>query len=288
MRTRMTSFAALCFLSHHVFGCREPGRAWTLPRDDASDGGSAPSAGDVPDARLPRQEPTSSTDREPRPDDAARADYATDVYLNAGCDLNPPTAAVAANHATESLCEHVIGIAARNDDGDFYEIGVPFEWTVEHPALLGLVCQNGPSDNFCRPFGAHDLFDGDGEAEPSTAVWGCAVNDCPDPRPADCADLVCRSVTIVTVVNLEGAWSFTDPMTEAPVLLTIAQDGRTFEDQDGLIEHGTVFGATVGFESGDYLYEGILSSDRSAMSGTVTDLLTLSTAGVWSAVRAGP
>lgn len=289
MRSNVPSFAVLFAVSAGLLNCREPDdHARSSPPDAASDGGSGQRDDDDRHVHPPLHDATDASDGGSDPGDPVPAEYATDVYLNAGCEMNPPDAAVAANHATEALCEHVIGIAARNDDGDFYEIGAPFEWTVENPTILDLVCLNGPSDDFCRPVASHDIFDGGDEIEPSTVVWGCVVNDCPDPRPDDCADLVCRSVTVVSVVNLEGEWSFTDAMTEDSVPLTILQDGRAIEESNGFIKNGSVYGAIVNFESGDYLYEGTVSPDRSSMGGTAIELITLTDAGNWSAIRTGP
>lgn len=212
-------------------------------------------------------------------------EYATDVVVIAGCETNPNNMAVAAQHQTEALCEHIVMLAARNDDGDFYEIGLPFVWDVMDPEVVALPFSFGPQDNYALPIGMYDTFDFDGENEPQTKVIGCAINTCPDPRPADCADLVCASAKVLSVINLEGGWTLSGTTFDDGADTALMQDGRTFKDMNAGVKHGFVNGTAVQFDIDDYRYEGTIAPDRNHMGGQVWELMTLTLVGDWEAER---
>lgn len=215
-------------------------------------------------------------------------DYATDVLITAGCEMNPDTAAVAKQHGNPSLCEHVVATPARNDDGDFYEVASSFLWGIADADVADVPCMGQENDGYCHATGKEDVFDTGDEEEPATLVMACAVNHCPDPRPPDCADLVCASVTIASVVNLEGAWILNGATFDPPLVMSPAQDGRSFADATIGLQDGAVDGTSVSFSIGDYLYEGTFAGDRDHLQGEAWELMTLSSVGAWSAERASP
>lgn len=221
-------------------------------------------------------------------DPGVASDYATDVLINAGCEMNPADAAVAKGHDVPALCEHITAIPARNDDGDFYEVASPFIWGVSNTAVADVPCVHETNDGACYAAGKLDLFDTGGDDEPTTAVMACAVNTCPDPRPPDCADLVCAAVMIASVVNLEGTWVLHGATFDPPLVTTPVQDGRAFADATIGLDHGAVDGISVRFEIDDTLYEGTFAGDRDHLQGEAWETMTLSSVGTWSAERVAP
>ncbi len=212
-------------------------------------------------------------------------EYATDVYLNSGCDINPAIAAVATQHQTEALCEHVIGMAIDGSDGDTVEIGRPFSWQTSDATVITVACKNGPSDNYCKPIGMYDVIDGDGVNEPCAVITACALNDCSDPPPLDCMDEVCRSVTVCSIVNIEGVWSLQDVMNDAQNIIHLLQDGRRFQENVTGVKHGYISGTSIYFEIGDYTYQGTISENRNHIQGAVHDSIFDMFVGTWSADR---
>ncbi len=213
--------------------------------------------------------------------------YATDVLLNAGCEMNPLSMAVAKGHTMPALCEHIVGIAAQNQDGDFNQIGAKFNWGVTDPTVVDVPCRNMPNTGFCFGVGKQDIFDVGGSTEPSTDVIACALNTCPDPRPSDCSDMVCNVVTVASVINLEGAWFMAGPdlNLNPGTVVHLTQDGRSFVDPQVGVKQGNITGTAVSFKIDDVLYTGEISWDRDFISGEVVDQLSSTSLGSWSAER---
>jgi len=215
-------------------------------------------------------------------------DYATDVVVTADCEMNPMEMAVAKQHQTDTPCEHIVMTAAGGGGGDFYEIGLPFSWSVVDPTVVELFFPFGPDGNYATPIGKLDTFDLDGAVEPRTAVWACAMNGCPDPRPADCNDLVCATVNVLSVVNVEGSWILAGATFDDGAAADLTQDGRTFKDTWTGVKKGSVIGAFVSFEIDDYLYQGIIAPDRNHLKGQVWDSIGSNLLGDWRAERSSP
>lgn len=212
--------------------------------------------------------------------------YATDVVMLANCQQWSIAASVAKNHAESSTCENIVPIAAQNDHGDFYEVGLPFTWTVFDPTVISLEFPLGTQNNFAVPIGLVDVFDEDDGNEPNSEIRACAQNICPTPRPIDCEDQVCASVTVSSVANVEGAWDLNvETQTSELVFL---QDGHTLTEASQKISAGTVLGKTVTFQSAPYIYTGLLTPSRTSMSGSIHELATSLLVGSWSATRSAP
>lgn len=216
-----------------------------------------------------------------------KAMYATDVVMLADCQQWASTASVAKEHSESAVCEKIIPIAAQNDDGDFYEVGMPFAWTVYQPEAIELQLPFGTQNNYGVPIGLADLFDADGDEEPSSIIQACAINDCPIPRPQDCEDSVCASVLISSVVNIEGDWLIQESNLQDKKL-TLTQDGRSFEDATLEVIGGNIQNRTVNFKLGPYLYTGLLTPDRAGMSGAKYESATSLFVSPWSALRISP
>jgi hypothetical protein len=212
--------------------------------------------------------------------------YATDLHLNAGCMGNPDEFAVIAKHDPPSLCEHIVATPAQNADGDFFEVAAAISWTIEDTTVISLECENGSDDNSCTVRGLSDIFDAGNNEEPCTLLTACALNECPTPAPPDCAAMVCRSVTVCSVVNIEGTWSLDWSSFQEGSLASFAQYGRWFEDGAFPLDEGFILGDSISFPWGEYTFSGMLDKDRSTIKGEVQNILTDSPAGPWKAVRA--
>lgn len=209
-------------------------------------------------------------------------EYATEVRMYAACEFNPVQISFAANRQHPVGCEYIAPIAARDNDGDYYEVAVPFEWTSLHPEI-NLACLNGSTDNFCWPISTTDALDTvDGE-EPCGLITACAQNSCP-PEANDCEPEVCASVHTCSVVNIEGGWTLSWP-DGATTIFSLTQVGRGFQDTSSNVRRGFILERHVTFEIDDYLFDGDFSLDRQTLSGTVTDLMGFAPAGSWSATR---
>lgn len=219
------------------------------------------------------------------PNISQEATYATEVFIYAGCESNPPTVLVVKGQQNQDACANLIAIAARYDNGDYYEVEAQFDWYVTEPNVISLTFPYGPHDNLCQIHGLTDIFDSQGDAEPQTIVSACAANLCPDQKPADCQDQVCAEMVYVSVVNLEGTWLMTGATFEADAEMNPTQNGRRFKDQANGVKDGRVLGTAVRFEIDDYLYQGIFT-DRDHIQGEVTELMGDSTMGSWQAERA--
>lgn len=213
-------------------------------------------------------------------------EHTTSVHLNAACDLDPPSTVVVAGRAEPALCEHIIAIAYFEDHGDLYDIGRWFTWSNDASTDIAINCI-GLGNDFCWATGIHDLFDTDDLEEPEAFVMACTENECTEAMPG-CQPIVCSSIQVLSIVNLEGTWTSSWASVPDGEVLTFMQDGRTIQDASAHTKFGWVQGAHVSFDKGDYRFEGDLSSDRTTIEGAVTDLITNSPAGNWTMVRTIP
>lgn len=205
------------------------------------------------------------------------------IYLNAGCTINPDEMAVAAAHSETAGCEHVLAIAYTGTNGDMDEVAAPITWTITDWSDLTMDCV-GAHDALCTPRMTKDYFDLGGTVEPGSLVTACTVNNCPA-GDAECQPTVCASVMIKSAINLEGVWLF-DPIGEPPGLsIDITQVGRTLFATSNDMDHAFISGFSVLFDRGDYRYIGVIAPDRGHIEGYALDLISLSPAGSWSAVR---
>jgi hypothetical protein len=272
--------------------CREALPTQTWEYDDAGMGGheedsaldevESPDSFQVPSAsHLPLDQ---SLDLEKsQPDETSESEYATDLYVIAGCNANPEEHLVA-SYASMPVCGNVTIIPWRNNDGDTYEVAAPFSWSVDDPVGFNLEFPLGETNNLIRPFVVGPPLTESGQ-ERTTILHACATNDCPTPIPDDCVETLCVDLPLVAVARIGGTWIITSSQHNGTPV-HISQDGRAFSSEIGTdVEDGFVQDVFVTFESGDYQFDGTLSSDGFSMSGTITELMGMSPAGSWFAVR---
>ena len=217
------------------------------------------------------------------PEDGELTEYATDLYVIAGCNANPEEHLVT-DYASMPVCGNVTIIPWRNNDGDTYEVAAPFSWSVDDPVGFNLEFPLGETNNLIRPVTTGETLTEAGE-ERTTILHACAYNDCPTPIPDDCVETLCVDLPLVAVAQIGGTWTFNSSQHDGTPVL-ISQDGRAFSSEFGTdVEDGFVQDVFVTFESGDYQFDGTLSIDGLSMSGTITELMGLNPAGSWFAVR---
>lgn len=205
------------------------------------------------------------------------------IYLNAGCTINPDEMAVAAGHVEAENCEHILATAYTGTNGDMDETAAPIEWSVTDWSDLTLNCI-GTHNNLCAARMTEDYFDLGDATEPASIVTACTTNSCAA-WDADCEPSICASVTIKSVINLEGPWSF-DPISEpADLTIDLWQTGRTIFAASNDMDHASVSGFSVLFDRGDYRYIGTIAPDRAHIEGYALDLISFLPAGSWSAHR---
>ncbi len=200
------------------------------------------------------------------------------------CDSDPAAVVLPRGHEEPRCHERVALTLGMDLDGDSFDVAGQVLWGAEDPSWIG-IRSYGAGDDLVAVAGSSDLFDGDGETEPTTGLWACVVNDCPGDAGPDCQPIVCETVAATGVVNLEGGWRFSGATFSSPYATrTIAQDGRRtlFLEDDA---EGEIQGARLTWEKDGYLYAGTVASDRATVSGTVYHELTLSPIGLWTASR---
>ncbi|MBU0540147.1 hypothetical protein KKF59_01635 [Patescibacteria group bacterium] len=223
---------------------------------------------------------------EPAPcSDFVPAAYATQIQVTAACSQNIAELSVAKGHATETECEHLIPTAKYVAGNCSAMVAVPTFWLLSDPDNVGLSIPLGQTDGSALLLGKKDIFDLTGDFEPESWIVACAHNQCPQSGSQDCEEKICDAVKAVSVVNLEGAWVLESPLMEDNLNLSLQQDGRRFRDGDIGLDRGRIQGASVSFEIDDYLYSGIIKSNRQYMGGSVEDLMVGNYMGEWSAER---
>lgn len=251
-----------------------------VPRPDFDDQ-TVPDTERTPPPRFPDTLPTGKIP-------VYFANYATEITLFGGCEETPKKMAVAKEHQSLTPCESLLATAWRTENGIRREVPANFIWTVEDSKIAEIVCEDSPRRSLCRPIGKTDVIDTWGGFEPETEVFACVLNACPALRPADCEDIVCTSVSVVSVVNLEGEWLMAAPIFDEKTLLRISQDGRSFKDKALNVEDGGIDGQAIEFELGDYAFDGILDPDRRLLSGDIYEMMTLDSIGPWWAKLQAP
>ncbi|MBP9869675.1 hypothetical protein KBC59_03920 [Patescibacteria group bacterium] len=247
-----------------------------LDAEESSGSFRAPSV-----SHLSFDQPSNPT--EPQPEESPDSEYATDLYVIAGCNANPEEHLVT-DYASMPVCGNVKIIPWQNDDGDTYEVAAPFSWSLDDPVGFGLEFPLGETNNLIRPFVVGPPLTESGQ-ERTTILHACATNDCPTPIPDDCVETLCVDLPLVAVAGIGGTWTFNSSQHDGTPVL-ISQDGRAFSSEFGTdVEDGFVQDVFVTFESGDYQFDGTLSSDGFSMSGTITELMGMNPAGSWFAVR---
>jgi hypothetical protein len=282
---RISYLLSCCFI---VFACNETSSPQEDLPDHLSEGGSGgaateePLGGSSPDREyFASSFPSQDTHVQNTPRVTDTPAFATEVFLNAGCEINPSSMSFASRRQAPMTCEHIVATAAGDVNGDYSDIALPFSWTSSSSAIE-IHCLNGPNDNFCWPVSATDIFDTADNEEPCGTVTACAHNTCP-PNAASCQTELCATVDVCAIVNIEGAWQFSWQGTDPDTTFFFTQTGRMFEDEWSDLDVGIIQGDHVFLEWGDYFFEGTISPDRMTISGTATDQITLSPAGTWTA-----
>ncbi len=212
--------------------------------------------------------------------------YTTHINFYADCDINPPEMATAKKYQAEPLCSRIVATAMTNLDGHSFEEATSFDWYVADTEVLTLMCADEPWLNLCWPVGQQDVFDLNTGVEPETTVAVCTQNICPEPLPPDCEDVVCRSIQVKTVVNLQGSWQMSDQPAYNAGVMNLIQDGRGFSDEHLGLDHGQIMADSVQFEIDDYLYQGQIHAGRDQMHGTIMEMMGMTVIGTWTANRA--
>lgn len=292
VRSGIVWLMALCFsVALHALNCQREEERDVDRRGTSGDGGTETlpneNEEEAPDTL---KDPPRFEDPDDVPDtwrSPGNPEYATYIILYAGCEGAPDVMAVAARQNSEPDCAHIYASAVREQGGNVSEVNVPFLWDISYPDIVSLEFSPGPTQSHARVRGKLDLFDGDKVTEPESAVWACAMNDCPQPAPSDCSDLVCSYVNVISVVNIEGTWTLTGVTFGPGATMHPLQDGRSFKDPVAGVKTGKVEAATVRFDIDDYEYSGTLSADRTHIAGSVRDLMNDIVIGSWSAERQG-
>lgn len=149
-----------------------------------------------------------------------------------------------------------------------------FEWKIEDSSLVkvsNLPQEIGPGSYVKLKF-LKDIFDGDGENEPSTSITVCAKNFCgPYPECEKCIPEVCRDpFIIIGVLNLEGTWIIEGANLPFPITISVKQYGRKFvavDDRSIVVFDAEVIGKKVSWSFEDYYYKGEVSPDRVRIEG---------------------
>lgn len=257
--------------------------------DDAD---SAPDTDREPQRFL---DPPSWTDEDRGPDTLPSATdtetFTTDVRLTPGCDTLDGIVPVAARHDHESFCETLHALAIMGTpEGDAFQVGAYFFWASLRPDIVSPPVAHGSMHDLASLHTNRDIFDADGTDEPTSTVIACALNDCPTDGSdvGLCQEMACATATVASVINLEGTWSLTGPTIPSGTTFNPIQHGRDFSETSLGAWRGRVHGTTVRFEIGDYQFDGHILPDRDTLSGTVTELMTYSAIGPWSATRISP
>ncbi|MFH1077679.1 MAG: hypothetical protein V1745_00135 [Patescibacteria group bacterium] len=241
-------------------------------------------------------DPPAWTDEDRGPDTLPSASdveetFATDVWLTPGCDTLDGIVPVTARHEHESSCETLHALAVMGTpEGDTFQVGAYFLWASLHPDIISPPVAHGSMRDLSSLHANQDVFDMGGTDEPTSTVIACAVNDCPTDGSdvGLCQEMACATATVASVVNLEGTWSLTGPTIPSETIFDPIQHGRDFSDTALDVWRGRIHGAVIRFEIGDYQFDGHILSDRNTLSGTVTELMTYSAIGPWSATRISP
>lgn len=201
------------------------------------------------------------------------------------CDADPPELALPRDHGVPGCGEEIAVTLAMDDGKDVSEVGGTVRWASRQPYWATVASTPGNPDRMAVwGVGAVDLFDLGAAEEPKTSFEACVLNDCPADAGLLCPSIACVTIPVACVVNLEGDWTFVGAtFGDAPVTISVAQEGRTIR----LVDHGgtgDVRDAAVRWTDGDFLYEGI-AADRSSLTGTVTDRLSGTEVGAWTATR---
>ncbi len=210
-------------------------------------------------------------------------EYVTNITAETNCEDHEHEFAVAKNHENFGQCERII-LTAKNQDKTLNGNSVNFLWFVADPSVVELVCPVENDNKLCRSKGKLDIFDNVGGGEPKAAVIACAINNCLDSQPKDCHDLVCSTISIASVFNLEGGWLIHGDTLKKDLIMIPYQDGRRFVDHDLFIHDGLINGLTIQFEMDGRIFTGeILSQNH--LQGTILDSTDMSVVGQWFAER---
>jgi hypothetical protein len=136
------------------------------------------------------------------------SEYATDLYVIAGCNANPEEHLVTRVTRPCRSAATSRSFRGRNDDGDTYEVAAPFSWSVDDPVGFNLEFPLGETNNLIRPFVVGPPLTESGQ-ERTTILHACATNDCPTPIPDDCVETLCVDLPLVAVARIGGTWIIT-------------------------------------------------------------------------------
>lgn len=283
---QMFGLVMSCLIAIMAAGCGADSSATLIHRHDGMTNANEDSVSqlvrkpsDVPHLIVPSLQaniPKNPSDEE---------EYATDLLLYANCKPGAWQIAIPQGQANGSGCNQIMITAARNANGDFYEVGASFDWGVAYPSQVVLSDPWNMKHGVATVMTTTDLFSNIKQEEPMTSVVGCMKNQCAVPPQPDCVDMLCMMVEVTSVINIEGEWSLEGMMINPGTALQLVQSGRDVSDLSSLISHGHVSNASLDFTIGDYGYHGVLAQNHVHLSGSVKELLTDTVIGSWSASR---
>lgn len=171
------------------------------------------------------------------------------------CEPDPDEVAVPLNVEDDKECHKVHAFAAFASAHEFIYKDAKFTWTLASDDAVKIVSlPNTKHDESIKLEAKYDIFSyPDLTNEPSTTLQVCAEPiegwKSPAHKP------LCRSLTVRTVANMQGAWCFKgnefspDPGTDCEAI-RINQDGRflTIEDDD----MGTIYEKQLDFYYNDF------------------------------------
>lgn len=202
------------------------------------------------------------------------------AILLATCESEPDEVAVPLNAFDERFCDTVQAFAYRADEEGAYEVLANYSWSIADQTIAQLLPLPGKEHaGVQRPSVAYDiLWTQDQAQEPETTITVCVEpkSGWPPGTPP-----LCRTLPLLAVVNLDGAWCFSGETFETDCdTWTIRQDGRFLKVEDNGI--GTVYGKSVTFYKLNLFFQATLISHDS-MIGQVQDAYTHENLGSWSA-----
>ncbi len=286
---QVVGFVMSCLIAIMAAGCGADASASFMHRHDGMTNTNEDSVfqlaqkpSDIPHLIVPSVQaniPKNPSDEE---------EYATDLLLYANCKPGAWQIAIPQGQTNDSGCNQIMLTAARNANGDFYEVGASFDWGAAYPSQIDLSDPWSMKHGIVTLMTTTDLFSNIKQEEPMTSVVGCIQNQCAVPPQPDCADMLCVMVEVTSVVNVEGEWSLEGAMISPGTIVQLVQSGRSISDLSSLISHGHVSNTDVDFTIGDYGYRGTLAENRVHLFGSVKDLLSDTVIGSWSALRSSP
>ncbi len=203
------------------------------------------------------------------------------AILISTCESEPDEVAVPWPTKGYHFCETIQAVAYRADDEGAYGVSAKYSWQIHDDQVA--VFANEPEyehKGLRHVFAKRDIFWPESEQEPETEFTICV-----EPLggwPPGYGPL-CRALPIRAVVNVYSPWCFSGATFQSDCdFIQVIQDGRYLTiEPDG---QGSIWGKEIHFYLNGLFYQATLS-DADNMQGTVTDPVTQTLLGSWSAYK---